>query len=124
MIVFLILNEIYVHRLRWLVCASAYPKRQKYRILYLYNKILKDRRNFITVMKHKLASIHYEDGDRKKDSYLDRLFGDQKKCAICYEKMNKKNSREFVLCDCHVRYCRFCLKDTGYQCLRCGTVFQ
>lgn len=120
-IVLLILNQIYVHRLRWLVCACAYPKRQKYRILFLYNKILKDRRNFITVMKHKLSSIRYNPVDGKVDSYLDRWFGDHYKCDICHEKVNKKNADEFLLCSCHVRYCLFCLQDTGNQCLKCGT---
>ncbi|XP_063706428.1 protein sneaky [Culicoides brevitarsis] len=114
-IVLLILNEIYVHRLRWLICASAYPRRQKYRILFLYNKILKDRRNFISVMKHKLRSIHYENEPKRTFFFK----SSKKKCDICHEKPEK-----IFVCRCNVGFCAFCLRDAGNQCLKCEIFIQ
>lgn len=37
--------EVYVNRLKCVVCGLFYPKRNKYRVLFLYNKLLKNRRN-------------------------------------------------------------------------------
>lgn len=44
LILFLIYYEMYFQRLRRLFCSYFYPKREKARVLYLYNKMLKRRR--------------------------------------------------------------------------------
>lgn len=41
---YLIYNQVYIHRLKRAVCAYFYPKLEKRRIIYLYNKILKERK--------------------------------------------------------------------------------
>lgn len=40
----LIYNEVYFQRLRSFICSQFYEKRQKFRILYLYNFLLKRRK--------------------------------------------------------------------------------
>lgn len=42
---YLIYNQVYIHRLKRFVCAYFYHKREKKRVLYLYNKMLKRRKN-------------------------------------------------------------------------------
>lgn len=116
-IIFLILNEVYVNRLRRIICAKAYPKREKYRILYLYNKLLKDRRNFIAIMKHRLNSFHHEEIEY---SCFERIFGTKIKCQICKETIKKKSP--YIRCSnpkCKLRFCLSCWSDIGNQCLRC-----
>lgn len=42
---YLIYNQVHIHRSKLAVCAYFYPKHEKKRILYLYNNILRRRRN-------------------------------------------------------------------------------
>lgn len=47
---YLIYNQVYIHRLKRFVCAYFYPKREKKRVLYLYNKTLKRRKHIFSTM--------------------------------------------------------------------------
>lgn len=57
---YLIYNQVYIHRARRFVCAYFYPKREKKRILYLYNKMLRHRKQLfakmIQIVKNKLQT--------------------------------------------------------------------
>lgn len=47
---YLIHNQEYIHRSLRYVCSYFYPKREKKRVLYLYNKILKSRKNSFNLL--------------------------------------------------------------------------
>lgn len=47
---YLIQNQVFIHRSKRYVCAYFYPKREKTRVLYLYNKILKRRKDVFKAM--------------------------------------------------------------------------
>lgn len=47
---YLIYNQVYIHRLKRFLCAYFYPKREKKRVLYLYNKTLKRRKHIFHTM--------------------------------------------------------------------------
>lgn len=47
---YLIYNQVYIHRSKRFVCSYFYPKHEKKRVLYLYNKILKRRKNSFNLM--------------------------------------------------------------------------
>lgn len=46
----LVYNETYIQRLRRYIASYFYPKREKERILYLYNKLLKKRRGLFKIL--------------------------------------------------------------------------
>lgn len=51
---YLIYNQVFIHRSKRSVCAFFYPKREKARVLYLYNKMLRRRRRFIDLVKQRV----------------------------------------------------------------------
>lgn len=57
---YLIYNQVYIHRLKRFVCAYFYPKREKKRVLYLYNKTLKRRKHIfdsmVETLKYKMKT--------------------------------------------------------------------
>lgn len=57
---YLIYNQVYIHRLKRFVCAYFYPKREKKRVLYLYNKTLKCRKHtfysMVETLKYKMKT--------------------------------------------------------------------
>lgn len=44
---YLIYNQVYIHRFKRLMCGYFYPKREKNRILHLYNKMLMERKRML-----------------------------------------------------------------------------
>lgn len=47
---YLIYNQVHIHRFKRVVCAYFYPKREKRRIRHLYNKILTERKRIFNAM--------------------------------------------------------------------------
>lgn len=47
---YLISNQVYIHRSKRFVCSYFYPKREKERVLHLYNKMLRRRKNVLKLM--------------------------------------------------------------------------
>lgn len=47
---YLIYNQVHIHRSKLSICAYFYPKREKARVLCLYNKMLKRRKNIFKLM--------------------------------------------------------------------------
>ncbi|RWS23349.1 DC-STAMP domain-containing protein 1-like protein, partial [Leptotrombidium deliense] len=123
--------EAYFLRFRRLVCGLFYPKREKQRILYLYNDRLKKRKNYVRYLVHRLKKLVQEKSlsvDRgllvslaQHWSYFRflRLFSCAKRCCIvCDEKENPT----FVSCsntDCDLIYCEQCWKAVNRKCYGC-----
>lgn len=51
---YLIYNQVHINRSKLFVCAYFYPKREKQRTLYLYNKMLKRRRDAFKMMEARI----------------------------------------------------------------------
>lgn len=126
----LILNEAYINRLKRLICAWFYPKREKQRILYLYNRMLKRRKqlqqSLIERLREHIREIKY--GSRLK--FLDRLMFyfptccgwiriiNRKACSICSFK-GTGTLNECQSYNCFLVYCEECWQDVNRKCLAC-----
>ncbi|NXF90159.1 DCST1 ligase, partial [Eubucco bourcierii] len=54
-LVLLCLAQVYTYRLRRAIAAFYFPKREKSRVLYFYNKLLRQRQNFVRRQQKRLA---------------------------------------------------------------------
>ncbi|NWS64417.1 DCST1 ligase, partial [Chunga burmeisteri] len=54
-LVLLCLVQVYTYRLRRTIAAFYFPKREKTRVLYLYNKLLQQRQSFIRRQQKRIA---------------------------------------------------------------------
>ncbi|NWH78535.1 DCST1 ligase, partial [Piaya cayana] len=54
-LVLLCLLQVYTYRLRRVIAAFYFPKREKSRVLYLYNKLLQQRKSFIHRQQKRIA---------------------------------------------------------------------
>ena len=61
---YLIYNQVYIHRLKRAVCAFFYPKREKMRIVFLYNKMLRERKKIFNTI---IQAVKYQ-ADMKQNA--------------------------------------------------------
>ncbi|XP_050571776.1 E3 ubiquitin-protein ligase DCST1 [Cygnus atratus] len=54
-LVLLCLLQVYMYRLRRAIAAFYFPKREKSRVLYLYNKLLRQRQCFVRLQRKRIA---------------------------------------------------------------------
>ncbi|XP_028137332.2 protein sneaky [Diabrotica virgifera virgifera] len=139
-VVIMMFLQAYCLRLRRVLCSYFYRKREKKRVLYLYNETLKRRKGFFRFMRKKIRRMVRE--NRLKEDFTGiqilrinhpkacdwlRIFPfARRKCLICKEPEPRKSSNlnEFVECPnefCHFIYCRECWIDMGQVCLACQT---
>ncbi|KAJ9586230.1 hypothetical protein L9F63_020139, partial [Diploptera punctata] len=133
----LMLSQGYTQRYRRLICAYFYPKREKRRVLFLYNETLKKRRGLLRFMRAKVKQ-------RAKESRLEmdanilvvmqvkyprmcswlKVFASaRRKCLICKELEPKKGG-QFLECpnpDCYFVYCAECWRDVKHICYACSS---
>jgi E3 ubiquitin-protein ligase DCST1 len=64
---YLIYNQVYIHRSKRSVCSYFYPKREKKRVLYLYNKMLKRRKNSFNSMVQRVKEKLKVEGRVKQE---------------------------------------------------------
>ncbi|KAI1301424.1 E3 ubiquitin-protein ligase DCST1 [Halotydeus destructor] len=128
-IVFLTLLESYILRARHLICGLYYPKREKSRILYLYNDSLKKRKKFLEYkinrltklvakkgIKQVVGSSRYEESKRRCFGLCKKATGKvSSKCIICEEILLATQ------CDnCGANYCKQCFDAIGQDCFACA----
>ncbi|XP_062550681.1 protein sneaky [Armigeres subalbatus] len=126
----LVLNEAYINRLKRLICAWFYPKREKQRILYLYNRMLKRRkqlhRSLVEKLKEYIRMMKYGatlDFLNRLQFYLPACCGwirmvHKKSCSLCgYNKAKTLN--ECNNYNCFLAYCDECWQDVKQECLAC-----
>lgn len=132
--------EVYTNRLKSVICGYIYRKRQKRRILYLYNETIRRRIGFLRYMKARIIKQVRE--RRLEDSanvcviarirypkccgFL-KVFGiARRNCIICEEPEGIFDSiGKFFICknyECHLMYCAECWVDIGDECLACSTI--
>ncbi|XP_050352207.1 protein sneaky [Nymphalis io] len=129
-------------RLRRLICSYFYCKREKERVLHLYNDILKKRLRMQKTLRKKAVQAvraHYLSGENLLSmrmrypqllGWLGKLSVARMKCLICEETEPKyaghkkiTNSIEVwhscVSTRCPFVYCNECWLEVGSQCLAC-----
>ncbi|GBP35587.1 E3 ubiquitin-protein ligase DCST1 [Eumeta japonica] len=106
-ILLLLYVDAYTIRLRRLICSYFYPKREKQRILHLYNDILKKRMKMRKTLRQKAAQsvrAHYLSGESLLSlrlkfpnllGWLEAFPAARKKCLICGETQPKKVKCKF-----------------------------
>ncbi|XP_070550116.1 E3 ubiquitin-protein ligase DCST1-like [Ptychodera flava] len=121
---FLLYLEAYGLRLRRVICAYFYPKREKKRILFLYNDYLKKRIGFLKHMQKEVRRLAREENLEADHSILTSLrysfpklccclallgLG-KKRCLICKEREDA-NTHHCESENCNMAYCRECWED-------------
>ncbi|CAO1423843.1 unnamed protein product [Diamesa serratosioi] len=137
--IYLIYNQVYIYRAKRFICAYYYPKREKQRILHLYNKLLKRRRG---LFKHLLVTV--KDKMKlnqvlvQKRNCIQRFIANynccrclkvlkcaRRNCFICGELEPRRQTIDylhFILCynqDCDIIYCEECWLEVDLTCLVC-----
>ncbi|OWF54551.1 DC-STAMP domain-containing protein 1-like [Mizuhopecten yessoensis] len=129
----LMLFEAYGLRLRRLVASGFYRSREKKRVLYQYNDMLKKRRGFLRHMRHhirkqvKKKNLLVKSGlttSLRKEfprlcGWLKIFHSGKLSCLICEDPERK----DFVRCltpGCNVGYCMLCWCDIRKRCYSCN----
>nr|XP_032804476.1 E3 ubiquitin-protein ligase DCST1 [Petromyzon marinus] len=130
-LVFIMVSQGYVLRLRRVICAFFYPKREKTRVVHLYNDYLRRRKGFLKFAK-KLIAAKAKQRVRPAFSIVKMLarkwpkfFGwlshfVSRACVVC----GQTNPGEPFSCPntkCRSLYCRPCWRDVGKVCYSCTT---
>ncbi|XP_065924882.1 E3 ubiquitin-protein ligase DCST1 [Magallana gigas] len=131
----LMLFQAYGLRLRRVICSFFYRKREKKRILFMYNELLKKRKGFLKHLRKKVLK-EAKKFQLSRDSsilsafaqtfprlaFLVKCFQRSKKtCLVCGD-VEKKKMVEFVPCPtpgCNFSYCPECWVDCRNQCYAC-----
>ncbi|XP_073953953.1 protein sneaky-like isoform X2 [Choristoneura fumiferana] len=125
----------YTLRLRRLICSYFYPRREKQRVLHLYNDVLKKRIKLDETLRRKAVQAvraHYLSGESMLSArmrfptvlgWLRVLPAARMACLICSEIEPRKDDRcEWHTCftsKCPFMYCGECWREVGERCLAC-----
>lgn len=71
---YLIYNQVYIFRFRRFICVYFYPKREKKRVLYLYNKMLKRRKHIFNAMLEALKYKMKQHGAKQNTNIFQVIF--------------------------------------------------
>ncbi|XP_050433187.1 protein sneaky [Adelges cooleyi] len=128
----------YANRLKRLICATFFRKREKRRVLYLYNETLRKRIAFFRFMKQKVEILAREN-KLKEDLNIclmlrlkfPKIFGwlvwctcGRRKCLICGEPETKAGKQFGCNTEgCVYIHCEQCWTDVGL-CYGCSEVFK
>ncbi|GFU14677.1 e3 ubiquitin-protein ligase DCST1 [Nephila pilipes] len=134
LIFILALFQSYFMRLRRAICSFFYPKREKKRILFLYNDRLKKRKSYLKYMRHRIRkkargqAIELESGVFFSLRHMyPKYFGwlgscglGKRKCLVCEEVESWKV--RFTICseECPFSYCPECWKEIKGMCYVCS----
>ncbi|XP_031765833.2 protein sneaky [Galleria mellonella] len=138
-IILLLYLNPYTLRLRRLICGYFYPRREKQRILHLYNDILKKRLKMQKTLRRKAVQAvraHYLSGENLLSmrikfprilGWLRILPAARMTCLICGETEPRNNIRNHqdelwyscTATKCPFVYCVECWQEVGACCLAC-----
>ncbi|XP_014816714.1 PREDICTED: DC-STAMP domain-containing protein 1 [Calidris pugnax] len=125
LLVLLCLTQAYTYRLRRAIAAFYFPKREKRRILYFYNKLLRQRQSFVQ-RQRKLVAQRARQHPGLGPSLLQW-------CCRCWPQLRCWLRRSCTVCGtprtpqdrvcptptCSAPYCRPCWREVGRACLIC-----
>ncbi|KAL8585815.1 hypothetical protein ACOMHN_065165 [Nucella lapillus] len=132
-LIILIILEAYGLRLRSIICSFFYRKREKKRVLFLYNEMLKKRKGYLRHMRHRVRRQIRNRTLKGKTNVLTALTlqfprlccclkwfnASRESCLICKDPEGKT----FQRCPtpgCGWGYCAECWKDIKRKCFACG----
>ncbi|SPP76434.1 protein sneaky [Drosophila guanche] len=130
-IVLLIYQSTTFLRLRRVICSYFYDKREKQRVLFLYNSLLRNRLSLFEILRHNaeqnLAARHVQDNLNivlrlrllcpGVFGCLQHLSCGKRNCIIC----DALEDPDFVLCSgCGLPYCHECSVMLKNVCIKCG----
>uniref|UniRef100_A0A182WAL4 Dendritic cell-specific transmembrane protein-like domain-containing protein n=1 Tax=Anopheles minimus TaxID=112268 RepID=A0A182WAL4_9DIPT len=125
LLMLLITTEAYVQRARRLICAFFYPGREQMRIVFLYNRVLRQTQNIKKSLTERTLQLT-NNPSSKVLPFWDRVglhhpnwFGWARtnRCAVC---LGTGAPHVCHRCDCFLRYCDRCWQDIGHQCVVCA----
>ncbi|XP_075593029.1 E3 ubiquitin-protein ligase DCST1 [Balearica regulorum gibbericeps] len=122
----LCLGQVYTYRLRRAIAAFYFPKREKSRVLYLYNKLLQQRHSFVRRQQKRIA--------RRAQQHPGLGMLLLKRCCRLWPSLRRWMRRSCTVCGvpetprdrvcpvpaCGAPYCRQCWREVGRACLACA----
>ncbi|KAL9699417.1 hypothetical protein quinque_002858 [Culex quinquefasciatus] len=130
-IVILTCYEAIINRLRRFICARFYPKREKQRVLYLYNQLLRRRKGYFKFLLDRMLQTLRRRKYSARLDFLNRLVFyyptcflwikllHRKSCSIC-EVKKPKRFHDCISYKCFLTYCDECWHDLGETCPICA----
>ncbi|KAM6226066.1 E3 ubiquitin-protein ligase DCST1 [Porphyrio hochstetteri] len=122
----LCVGQAYTFRLRRAIAAFYFPKREKSRVLYLYNKMLQQRRSFVRRQQRRIArraQQHPGLGKMLLQWCCRRWPGLQRwvrrSCTVCGVPETPQD-RVCPDAACAAQYCRPCWREVGRVCPACA----
>ena len=135
-LLFVIVLQSHLLRLRSVVCDYIYPEMVETRSKHLYYKILHDRHAFARHVRRKIQLLSEEKRMRLRISFFSNIYNvlpgrlqwlcDKftiRKCMIC-DAMSYKKTVECTEKSCCAHYCFECHVDAGQNCLTCKSTAQ
>ncbi|XP_055478409.1 E3 ubiquitin-protein ligase DCST1 [Psammomys obesus] len=125
LLVCLCLAQAFGYRLRRAIAAFYFPKREKKRVLFLYNELLRKRAAFTKLRRativrrarqQRVSRHHLVDTLYRRCPLLRRLT--RRRCVVC----QAPETPESYVCptlDCQTVYCRSCWEDMRRRCPVC-----
>uniref|UniRef100_A0A8B9DMP5 RING-type domain-containing protein n=1 Tax=Anser cygnoides TaxID=8845 RepID=A0A8B9DMP5_ANSCY len=119
-LVLLCLLQVYMYRLRRAIAAFYFPKREKSRVLYLYNKLLRQRQCFVRLQRKRIARR----ARRYPALWCCRRWPRLRRwvrwpCTVCGEPKSPRDHQACPSPACGASYCRPCWRDVGRVCPAC-----
>ncbi|KAI5106157.1 DC-STAMP domain-containing protein 1, partial [Silurus meridionalis] len=116
---FLCCLQVYTNRLRRVITSFYFPKREKKRILFLYNLQMQRR---ITFVNHLIKQLRHRRQAPKPVlsillSPLERLGWGVCWCWVCVEFMRQQRAKHCSVEGCNIFYCEQCWGDLGNRCI-------
>ncbi|XP_031432391.1 E3 ubiquitin-protein ligase DCST1 [Clupea harengus] len=112
--------QVYSNRLRRVIAAFYFPKREKRRILFLYNLQIQKRMMFVNIQRRKLMTAQ-----RSQMSIFSVLIVQIKRlglkwCCVCGERQRRGQGMDCPGPGCGVVYCPQCWRDLDQFCYACA----
>ncbi|XP_067659920.1 E3 ubiquitin-protein ligase DCST1-like [Haliotis asinina] len=124
--------EAYGLRLRRQICCFFYRKREKKRVLYMYNDMLKKRKGFLRQMRHRVRKQVKAGTLTRPTGVFSALLQEFPRCCKFLERFNKikikclicedPKDNDFHKCEtegCNFTYCKDCWLDVKKKCYAC-----
>ena len=120
-------TDVLMLRSRRAICAAFYPIREKQRVLYLYNSLLRSRKKYLNYQirkklleKRKLLEKKGSDGPKTDESSVGIIVDvmSDHLCRLCVE--SPVNGIRCAICE--TSYCSQCWDMLTRLCLKCSTM--
>uniref|UniRef100_A0A8C5TK34 Dendritic cell-specific transmembrane protein-like domain-containing protein n=1 Tax=Malurus cyaneus samueli TaxID=2593467 RepID=A0A8C5TK34_9PASS len=128
----LCLAQVYPFRLRRAIAAFYFPKREKTRVIFLYNKLLRQRKNFVQLQRGRIARQARQapglvSGDRDTGTpgrgvpvLTSLMQWCRRRCCILCGTPETPRHRPCSNPNCSAMYCEPCWWELKGTCLACS----